>query len=152
MKSAKFFIIIASIIYFYSCNNSENSNKSEKDSTTNLQKTETNNTLPDFSGHYSLPKGSCDLDLTITKENNIFNYNLRGEDDKLDVYGTLIINREADNIYLTFDGPIGNNKPKSVEAVYLDGNITIQNSGNVDQGSWVLFPFCCTKYLEFKKN
>jgi len=152
MKLAKFFAILVFITFSYSCNNSENASATDKDSTPVTQTENLTNATPDFSGQYKLPAESGDLALIITKVGNDFRYNLKGEGGKLDVEGALIVSPEAESFRLTFDGPTGGeNKPKDVEALFQNNTIVIQNSGNADQGSWVLFPFCSAKYLEFTK-
>jgi hypothetical protein len=144
----KISVIILMIIFSFSCSNSGNTETSATDSTASMQKSEPANSLPDISGVYKLPDGACKLALTIKKENNVFKYNFTGE--HLDLEGIAIVNKVDEDIYVTFDGPIGNNAPKTVSG-QIDGNkIMIQNYGN-SMNEYHFFVECDEKYLEFVK-
>ena len=144
----KISVVILMVIFGFSCSNSGNTENSSTDSTASAQKSEPASALPDISGVYKLPEGGCDLALTIKNENNVFKYNFIGE--HLDLEGIAIVNKVNDEIYVVFDGPIGNTPPKTVEALYKDNTITIQNTGNA-QNNYQYFE-CSEKYLEFTKN
>jgi len=144
----KILVIVLMAIFGLSCSNTGNTETSGTDSTASVQKSEPANSLPDISGVYKLPDGGCDLALTIKKENNVFKYNFKGE--QLDLEGTAIVNKVNEDIYVVFDGPIGNTPPKTVEGLYKDNTLTIQNDGNAEN-KYHYFE-CDEKYLEFKKN
>jgi hypothetical protein len=142
-------LLVSLLVAFgFSCSNTGNTETSGTDSTTGVQKSEPVNSLPDISGMYKLPDGGCKLTLTIKNENNVFKYNFIGE--HLDLEGIAIVNMVNGDFYVVFDGPIGNTPPKTVEALYKDNTLTIQNSGNA-QNQYQYFE-CSEKYLEFKKN
>jgi hypothetical protein len=136
------------VIFGFSCSNSGNTENSSTDSSASVQKSEPGNSLPDISGVYKLPDGGCKLALAIKNENNVFKYSFIGE--HLDLEGTAIVNKVNEDIYVVFDGPIGNTPPKTVEALYKGNTLTIQNSGNA-QNQYQYFE-CDEKYPEFKKN
>lgn len=140
-------VIIVMVIFGFSCNNSGNTQKTNEVSTN-----ESNYNLPDLEGNYILPSGGCDLSLAIVKGNNDFEYFFKGMGGIIDMTGKLIFSLEEDSSYtLTFDGPIENNPPKTVEAMYKDNIITIQNYGNAQQ-NFMIFSDCEEKYLEFTKK
>ena len=144
----KIFAVILMVFFGFSCSNSGNTENLSSDSTASVQKSEPVNSLLDISGVYKLPDGGCKLALTIKKENNVFKYNFSGE--QLDLEGIAIVNKINEDVYVVFDGPIGNTPPKTVEALYKDNTLTIQNTGNA-QNTYHYFE-CDEKYLEFKKN
>jgi len=144
----KILVVVLMAIFGFSCSNSGNTENSGTDSTANVQKSEPTSSLPDISGVYKLPDGGCNLILTIKKESNVFKYNFIGE--HLDLEGIAIVNKVNEEIYVVFDGPIGNTPPKTVEALYKDNTLTIQNDGNA-QNQYHYFE-CDEKYLEFTKN
>jgi hypothetical protein len=144
----KILVVALIVVFGFSCSNTGNTETSKTDSTVNVQKSEPVNSLPDISGVYKLPDGGCKLALTIKKENNVFKYNFTGE--HLDLEGIAIVNKIDSDIYIVFDGPVGNTPPKTVEALYKDNTLTIQNDGNAEN-QYHYFE-CDEKYLEFKKN
>lgn len=145
----KLFLFVFVVVFCVSCNNSGNSGNTEK---TNIEKTtETTIDLPDLAGTYELPADGCNLKLIINKVGNEFNYEFKGMNGIIDMSGNLIYNKEGDTYRLTFDGPIENNKPKTVEAIFQDKSITIQNYGNAEQ-NFTVFSDCQEKYLEFVRK
>ena len=144
----KFLVIFLIVIFSFSCKNVTNNTNSTNVKNSIAQKSQTKDSLPDISGVYNLPDGGCKLALTIKKEKNVFRYNFTG--DQLDLEGTSIVSKLNEDIYITFDGPIGNTPPKTVEALYKDNTLTIQNDGNA-QNNYHYFD-CDEKYLEFKKK
>jgi len=139
-------VIIAMFISGISCNNTGNTEQ-----TSEVSNNEPIYDLPDLEGKYILPSDACNLTLTITKDKNDFDYAFEGMGGIIDMSGNIIFSKEDDSYRITFDGPIENNAPKTVEAIFKDNAITIQNYGNVDQ-NFIVFTDCKEKYLEFKKK
>ncbi len=139
-------VIIAMFIMGISCNNTGTTQK-----TNEANSNEPVYNLPDLAGEYMLPSDGCNLTLTIKKEKNDFDYAFKGMGGIIDMSGNIIFSKEGDSYRLTFDGPIENNAPKTVEAIFKDNTITIQNYGNADQ-NFTVFTDCKEKYLEFKKK
>ena len=103
--------------------------------------------IPNYAGIYKTEKG-CNLNIELIKTNNGYKYLLTGE--HYDQEGIAIIDK-SDAIYITFDGPIGNNEPKTVSG-QIDGNsILIQNYGN-SMNEYHYFVDCDEKFLEFVKQ
>ena len=105
---------------------------------------------PDYSGVYKSNKTGegCDLTFTLAKKNDGYKYFLTGEHH--DQEGKAIIEEIDAAIYITFDGPIGGNKPNTVSG-QIDGNvIKIQNYGN-SMNEYHFFDACDEKFLEFVK-
>ena len=77
----------------------------------------------DYSGVYKFSKEGKDFSLTITltKGSDGYRYYLTGE--HYDQEGVAIIEKNEET-YLTFDGPIGNNKPKTVSG-QIEGNVIL---------------------------
>ncbi len=144
----KIFVVLLLAFLGFSCQNSGN-NSQNNDNASDAQKQGTQAGTPDISGQYSLPENSCDLKLTITKENNAFRYFFKGL--HLDLEGTAILSSEDNTTYITFDGPIGNTPPKTVSGQYETNTITIQNYGNASN-NYHFFPDCDEKYLVFTKK
>jgi len=144
----KIFAMMLMAFLGFSCQNSVNNNQ-EKDTAAGEQTTVSSTTLPDISGHFSLPETGCDIALIIIKENNIFRYFFKGT--HLDLQGIAIVSVENNECYITFDGPIGNTPNKTVSALYNDNTIVIQNYGNASN-NYHYFSDCSEKYLEFKKD
>ncbi len=151
MRTFKILVILGLIFLTYSCCKNNNNCNTNKDTTANILSNKSEKSLPEFAGLYKLPTESGDLELTISKENSIYNYHFKGDAGKFDSKGTLSISNDTNELYLIFEGVILNKKPKTIEAIYSDETITIQNSGNAQQGGWVIFTFCDEKYLELKK-
>lgn len=142
----KLFAIVLLLFLSASCQNSETEKKAA------IPETSVETTgLPDLSGIYKLPENTCDLTLEIKSENNQYHYFFNGMNGIIDMTGTLIISKDGDDYMLTFDGPIENNAPKTVQALYKENMLIIQNYGNADQ-NFTIFSDCDVKYLEFKKN
>jgi len=141
----KLLVLLLVLFLGVSCQNAETEKK-----TATTEKTDQSADLPDLSGVYKLPENTCDLTLEIKSENNQFQYYFKGMNGIIDMTGTLIISKDADDYLVTFDGPIENNAPKTVQGLYKDNTITIQNYGNADQ-NFTIFSDCDVKYLEFKK-
>jgi hypothetical protein len=130
------------------CNN-PGKNNSDKTDSTSVQNSQTSTSQPDIAGYYRLPETGCDLALTITKVNDSYRYFFKGE--HLDLGGTALLSMEADGLYVTFDGPIGNTPAKTVSGLFKDNTLTIQNQGNA-QNPYHYFTDCDDKYLEFTKQ
>jgi hypothetical protein len=145
----KIFVVILLAVISFSCNNSEDKKNAEKENGADLQNSKLSNSLPDVSGYYQLPELRCNIALTIVNENGVLKYYFKGE--HLDLEGVAIVSVEEDIYYVTFDGPIGNTPPKTVQGQFKDNTITIQNTGNT-MNNFHYFPDCEDKYLEFKKN
>ena len=143
------FAIALLVIFCLSCNNSAKNKNSVKESPVIVQKSDTIKSLPDISGYYRLPETGCDLALTITKGEGGFRYFFKGA--HLDLEGVALVSAGQQEIYVTFDGPIGNYPPKTVSGLYSDSTLTIQNSGNA-MNKYEYFPDCSEKYLEFTKS
>lgn len=141
--------VILVVIFGFSCNNSENSNKSSKDNDSIVENSKTDNSSVDISGYYTLPETGCNIALTITKDKSGFKYYFKG--DNLDLEGIAILSNEDGTYYVTFDGPIGNYPPKTVSGQFSENTLTIQNYGN-SMNDYTYFKDCQEKYLEFKKN
>lgn len=139
-------VIIAMSVMGLSCNNSENTRQTKE-----VDNNEPIYNLPDLEGKYILPSEGCNITLTIKKDKNDFDYAFEGMDGIIDMSGNIIFSKEEDSYRITFDGPIENNAPKTVEAIFKDNSITIQNYGNADQ-DFTVFTDCEEKYLEFKKK
>jgi len=116
----------------------------------NTEDTEPKYDLPDLAGNYKLPANGCDLKLTIKKVKSQFEYFFKGMGGIIDMSGNIIFSKEEDSYRLTFDGRIENNEPGSVQALFKENTITIQNSGNA-QNQFTIFSDCGEKYLEFSK-
>lgn len=142
----KLIVIIALFIMGISCNNQGTTQQKEE-----LKNNEQVNDMPDLAGNYTLPSDGCNLTLTINKVKNDFEYVFNGMGGIIDMSGKIIFSKEDDSYRLTFDGPIENNAPKTVEAIFKDNSITIQNYGNADQ-NFTVFNDCDEKYLEFRKK
>jgi hypothetical protein len=137
--------IIIFLIVCISCNNNGKTQQNE-----DIGHNEAVYDLPDLAGKYILPSAGCDLTLSITKEKNDFKYAFKGMGGIIDMSGNLLFSKEGDSYRLIFDGPIENNAPKTVEAIFKDKGITIQNYGTADQ-NFTVFSDCQEKYLEFKR-
>ena len=145
----KLFMFIAAVAMVFmsvSCGNSASTEQSNE-----VNSTEPEYNLPDLQGEYLLPAGGCDLKLIINKEKNDFDYAFQGMNGIIDMSGKIIFSLEGDSYRLNFDGPIENNPPKTVEGVFKDKTITIQNYGNADQ-KFTVFSDCQEKFLEFTKK
>lgn len=98
-----------------------------------------------FDGSYSLSNASdCDKMLYIDIKNNFFSIysselNIKGK--KLVTKGTLDLLKNNANIYL---------KMGSIEALYNENHLVIQNSGN-SMNDYNYFDFCDYKYLIFNE-
>jgi len=138
---------ISVLLTLCSCNSgSKQDEKSMKDST-NIEKKVAG---PDYSGIYKVSaENTCQLTIAITKENQNFNYQIKGEN--LDCTGKLIIEDFEGEIYFTFDGQIAENAPKVVSAKFVDNSIMVQNYGN-SMNEYNYFKQCEEKFLEFKKQ
>ncbi len=137
--------IILSMGLLIGCNgNQQNKTQKVSDET----KTETTGST-DYSGVYksNLDGDGCNLTITLTKEDKGYRYYLTGEHH--DQEGEAII-EETDAIYITFDGPIGNNEPKTVSGQIEGNTILIQNYGN-SLNEYQYFIDCDEKYIEFVK-
>ncbi|MEI6852548.1 MAG: hypothetical protein WCL06_06875 [Bacteroidota bacterium] len=144
----KILIIAIMLMVGVACNNQNNNNSTKTDSTA-VQNAKPSANQPDIAGYYRLPETGCDIALTITKLNDSYKYFFKGE--HLDLEGTALLSTEADGLYVTFDGPIGNTPPKTVSGLFKDNTLTIQNEGNA-QNQYHYFKDCDEKYLEFKKQ
>lgn len=104
----------------------------------------------DYSGVYKSNKigVSCNLTITLIKETEGYKYLLTGE--HYDQEGKALIEK-ADAVYLTFNGPVGNNKPNTVSGQIEENSILIQNYGN-SMNEYHHFVECDEKYLEFVKQ
>ena len=142
MKKTSAYLLISLSILLFACNNTQ---KEQVKSEEPVEKQQLTN---DYSGVYKSDAGKgCNLTIKLVKENSGYKYFLTGE--HYDAEGIAII-EQSDAVYITFDGPIGNNKPKTVSG-QIDGNsIKIQNYGN-SMNEYHYFVECDQKYLEFKK-
>ncbi|MEI6122558.1 MAG: hypothetical protein WCQ95_02915 [Bacteroidota bacterium] len=146
MKNNKLIHLLAalSIMIFVGCTGNQPTQKQEtKEPIATPAKT------IDYSGVYKSNKTgkSCNLTITLTKNPSGYKYGITGE--HYDCEGIAIIEK-TDAVYITFDGPIGSNAPKTVSG-QIDGNtITIQNYGN-SMNEYHYFVECDEKYLEFVK-
>ncbi len=142
-------IMAAMCVLGTTCSNTENTQQQQQEEEVNNN--EAVYDLPELEGKYTLPSDGCDLVLTIKKEKNGLEYAFVGMGGIIDMSGKILFSKEEDSYRLTFDGPIENNPPKSVEAIFKDKSITIQNYGNAEQ-NFTIFSDCEEKYLEFKKK
>ena len=138
-----FLAFAVSLVLFIGC-------KGNKQNEAVTGSAETATISADYSGVYKFSKEGKDFSLTITltKGSDGYKYYLTGE--HYDQEGIAIIETH-DETYLTFDGPIGNNKPKTVSG-QIEGNvILIQNYGN-SMNEYHFFVECDEKYMEFVKQ
>lgn len=138
-------VFALSIVTFIGCNgNQQNTTDEPANSVENA-----NASTIDYSGVYISGKTGegCNLTITLTKENETYKYFLTGEHH--DQEGIAIIEK-TDAVYITFDGPIGNHKPKTVSGQIEGNTIKIQNYGN-SMNEYHFFVDCDEKYLEFVK-
>jgi hypothetical protein len=104
---------------------------------------------PDFLGEYKeSSETKCGLAISITKNGSDFAFLIK--EGKNEYTGKVIIEKQGEDVYLNFDGKIGNNKPGSISGLYKDNTITIQNEGNAEN-QYNYFKNCDNKYIEFKK-
>jgi hypothetical protein len=140
-----FFLAFAlSVVLFIGCNGNR-----QTDSVTHTAEVAATISA-DYSGVYKFHKEGKDFNLTmtITKEKDGYRYYLTGEHYDQEGIAIIEINDET---YITFDGPIGNNKPKTVSG-QIEGNvILIQNYGN-SMNEYHFFVECDEKYMEFVRQ
>lgn len=138
-------VLALSIVILIGCNgNQQNKTEEQAESVENV-----NVTSVDYSGVYKSNKTGegCNLTITLTKENETYEYFLTGEHH--DQEGIAIIEK-TDAVYITFDGPVGNHKAKTVSGQIEGNTIKIQNYGN-STNEYHFFVDCDEKYLQFVK-
>jgi len=140
-------VIMLMVFFSFSCNNTENNSSQGKDNEVKNEETETS--LPDISGTYKMPVNTCGFELIITKENEEYSYNVKGNNGILDIYGKLSLSNQNGTIYVDFTLPESFSE-KTVQGLLENNTITIQNYGNADN-QFTIFEDCGDKYMEFKK-
>lgn len=139
-------IFIFSFFLAISCNSGSNQDEDTQDSSSVLKD---QSATTDYSGVYTTSAESlCKITLTISKVAQEYSYQISM--DKLNYSGKIIFEQTDDQTYLAFDGQIGNNAPKTVSGLFVDGAIMIQNYGN-SMNEYHYFKQCDEKFLEFKK-
>lgn len=141
--------VMLMVLFSFSCNDSENKDRQTKENELKVEDTKSENALPDVSGKYKMPEGTCGFELIITKEKEDYGYNMKGQNGIVDIYGKLTVSRENGADYLNLTLPEGFSS-KSVQALFENNTITIQNYGN-SMNDYHHFKDCDDKYMEFKK-
>lgn len=147
MKNNKLFYLAFAIAatLLIGCNGNKENKTKDAEKTTETEIT----TSTDYSGVYKSNQDGegCDLTITLTKENDGYKYFLTGEHH--DQEGKAIIEK-TDAVYITFDGPIGNNKPNTVSGQIEGNTMMFQNYGNANN-EYHFFVDCDEKFIEFVK-
>ena len=150
MKTQIISIFVITLMAFaISCNNGSTINKTSSDSTSVAKDVKSGtSSLPDYSGVYKSNEKGCGFTISLTKENEVYKFTFKGEG--IDASGIATFEK-TDAVYITFDGKIGENEPKSVSGQVNDSSIIIQNYGNA-MNQFLFFKSCDLKYMEFLKQ
>jgi hypothetical protein len=145
LNSVLFFGIALMVVFIYSCNNTENNNSKKTEVKVKIE-----TSTYDISGSYKMPENTCGFELIITKEREEFNYNIKGKNGIVDIFGKISVNNENGASYVNLTLP-ESFSAKTVEGLLENNKITIQNYGNAGN-QFTIFEDCEDKYMEFIKE
>lgn len=103
-----------------------------------------------YSGIYRLEENAgCNIVITINEAESGCTYVINS--DGVIKSGKLSFQKEGDQTYFVFNGTRRRGDKTTVEGLYTDGKILIQNYGNA-MNQYVCFEKCDAKYLEFSRS
>jgi len=142
-------ILSMSALLFACTNSGTKTTVSTNDSLVQTTNVKADSTHVNYAGVYKTTgEKGCNFTITLTKENETYNYTIQGEG--LNATGKADIETVNSDTYITFDGKIADNAPKTIEGQLSDSTITIQNEGN-SMNNYNYFKQCDSKYIEFNK-
>jgi hypothetical protein len=103
----------------------------------------------DYTGNYRSSDKSCNATLSISATNGKYQYQFQIGKRKRS--GTLDISETDGQTYLTFNGLISASHNETVEGVFTDDAVIIQNTGNASN-PFTRFRECDAKYLTLEKT
>lgn len=105
----------------------------------------------DYTGTYKSADSDCPMQLDITQRDGAYRYSIKTSKQKGE--GLIEVNEDESEgrTYLLFKGLLGSSPKNEVEALFDDGTIRIQNSGNASN-QYLRFKECDTKYIELAKQ
>ena len=104
----------------------------------------------DYTGTYKSADTDCPMQLDITQATDgAYQYSIQTSKQKR--AGKLEVSQSEGSTYFLFKGLLGASPKAEVEALFEDGTVRIQNSGNASN-QYLRFEECDTKYIALAKQ